>query len=350
MKVITNGFTKVGNTGVAPSQQLHVDGNVLTENNFLLNNNAATRDIAGINGQYDIRVMNNQSLLSSGAFFIMRGLNQNVAAAIGDFTVGGAKVQFKTGVTTSNTGQTRAELTGTGLNVFGVVQANGVTLTSDKKTKKNITSFNYGLNEVMKLKPSFYNYNGLAGTLEEPLNVGVMAQELQKVAPELVTTRRHLDYDADSGEIFEDAEYLQINDTAIKYMLVNAIQDQQKLIEDQAEKIANLEDAVQTIGSTESTNNSNVTLSSYDLADLGQNTPNPFNGSTSISYVIPTESDNAQINIFGQNGQLMKTLDIEHVGQGQLNVDAQNLPSGTYSYQLMVDGRSIQTYKMVVAQ
>jgi len=225
----------------------------------------------------------------------------------------------------------------------------GVAVTSDLKTKKNIDDFQLGLEEVLKLRPVSYEYNGVANTNPNGRSyVGLIAQELEKVAPNFVSNHEVNNY-AENGDIISTEEILKIHDTELKYLLVNAIQEQQILISDQADKISELQEAMSTFGSSETLNNTTISLSSYDLAELNQNTPNPFNNQTTISYVVPTDAQNAQISIFGQNGQLMKTLDIDHVGQGNLTVNADNLPSGTYSYQLVVDGRSIQTNVMVVA-
>jgi len=243
------------------------------------------------------------------------------------------------------------------LAVQGSVSANGVILTSDKKSKKNVKDFDKGLDAVMALNPISYRYNGKAGTVDDMPHVGIFAQELQKVAPELVSTFEHTDMSGVNpmtGEGLENAtksEFLRIDDTAVKYMLINAIQEQQELIEVQAEKIASLEEAFSTIGSGSDINNrTQVTLNSYDLAELSQNTPNPFNGFTNIAYIVPSDASSAQISIFGKSGQLMKTLDIQHIGQGTLEVNAEDLPAGTYSYQLIVDGKAVKTSKMVLAR
>ena len=238
---------------------------------------------------------------------------------------------------------------GGGVDIAGAATVNGgVTVTSDERTKKSINDFSLGLDEVLQLRPISYEYNGFANTNPNGRKfVGLVAQELQKVAPQFVSNHISSEYN-DDGDVIGSTEVLKIHDTELKYLLVNAIKDQQKMIEDQAVRIADLEESISTIGSVESINNTNITLSSYDLAELDQNTPNPFNGQTTISYVIPTDAQNAQIMVYGQSGQLMKSLDIDHVGQGTLTVDAQDLPSGTYSYQLVVDGRNIQLNKMMV--
>ena len=241
------------------------------------------------------------------------------------------------------------------LDVHGTISHNGTTVHSDKRLKKNVQDLELGLEAVLALNPISYEYNGKAGTKDGDYHIGIFAQELQKVAPSLVGEAVHTNYSEYSGseeasQVISEESYLYIKDNEIKYLLVNAIKSQQELIEAQGERISQMEEVINSIGSTESINNTNVTLSSYDLAEIDQNNPNPFNNSTTISYVIPTDSQNAQIRVYGQNGQLMKTLDIDHVGQGTLTVNAQDLPSGTYSYQLVVDDRSIQTKKMVVTK
>ena len=151
-------------------------------------------------------------------------------------------------------------------------------------------------------------------------------------------------------------EYLNINESSIKYMLINAIQEQQALINEKDERIAALEDkfellesklnSISVSGIGSEIIESEVTLTYYDLASLDQNAPNPFNGQTSVSYVIPSKANSAQIDIYDLSGKLMKTVKLNHTGQGQLTINADDLPSGLYTYQLMVDNRLVETKKM----
>lgn len=243
------------------------------------------------------------------------------------------------------------EASQTGVNINGTATLNGGTaITSDKRLKNNVVTFDLGLETVMQLNPVEYNYTGEFNTSTERSFVGLVAQELQKVAPGFVSDHNHKIYD-EEGVVVDEQTFLKIHDSELKYILVNAIQQQQELIAAQAERIATLENTVLNgTGSNEIKNNTTINLTGYDLAELGQNAPNPFNGSTLVKYVVPTDANSAQIAVFGQSGQLLKTLDIDHVGEGTLNINADNLPSGTYSYQLIVDGRNVKTNKMVIAQ
>jgi len=227
---------------------------------------------------------------------------------------------------------------------------------SDKRLKSNISDFNLGLDKILEINPVEFDYNGGAGTEAGDHNIGVIAQEMQKIAPFMVD---EYTYTTDGGQVDVDSEkeaktnsqdYLSVNPSAIKWMLVNAVKEQQEMIQLQADRIAKLEEVIETIGSNESINSTNVTLSNYDLAELDQNVPNPFANSTSIDYIIPTDATNAEVRIFSSNGKLMQTVAISHLGKGTLNVDASNLSSGTYSYNLIVDGRNIKTNQMIVTK
>jgi len=225
----------------------------------------------------------------------------------------------------------------------------GVAVTSDKKLKKNIDKLNLGLEEVLKLNPVTYEYTGEAGTSTARPYVGLIAQELQKVAPSFVSDNTFIERD-EAGNVISEKTFLQIHDSELKYMLVNAIQDQQAMINIQAEKIANLEDMINAIGSTgQDVNTTNINLSAYDTAEIGENYPNPFSNQTSIDYIIPSDSKNSAINIYNNTGSLMRTVSISHVGEGTLNINAESLPSGTYTYQLVVDGKNISANKMIVS-
>jgi len=84
-------------------------------------------------------------------------------------------------------------------------------------------------------------------------------------------------------------------------------------------------------------------------AHLNQNTPNPFNSNTIISYYVP-EKSNASIEIVSSNGQLIKTYPVTQKGNGQLSIKAGELSTGTYHYVLMADGVKVDSKQMVFAK
>jgi len=83
-------------------------------------------------------------------------------------------------------------------------------------------------------------------------------------------------------------------------------------------------------------------------ASLEQNVPNPFTENTRISYYLPEGILNAELRISNASGKLLRTITINHRGQGQTTVQAHSLAAGTYLYTLMADGQIIGTRKMIL--
>jgi len=349
-KVYQNGNMRAGGTaGTQPAEKLAVDGRVLMEDGSVVRTGASASLMFDRQDEsaFIIGAGNDAGMSWDQAYNFELRSNLRSRITVNRFIQNGTLRFFING-STGNTGIGRS-VPIEKLDVNGSIRYNGSSYNaSDKTLKSNINEFSYGLDEVIKLNPVSYTYNGKADIDNNgKAHTGLLAQELQKVAPELVSEFEHIEYvDDEKTEILSKENFLQIEESAIKYMLINAIKDQQNLIEIQNERISQLEEVISTTGSSDGTNRTALILSNYDLAELEQNIPNPFSGSTTINYIVPSDAQNAQISVFGTNGQLLKTLVINHVGAGALDINAQDLPSGTYSYQLIVDGRSIDSKKM----
>lgn len=114
------------------------------------------------------------------------------------------------------------------------------TVASDKNLKKDIKPFTGGLADVLKINPVWFTYNGKAGMPDET-GVGVIAQELQKVAPFMVSEWEFVPQDEKTGEIIGAPEkYLGVDNGAMTYMLINAIKEQQQMIDELQKEIQEL--------------------------------------------------------------------------------------------------------------
>jgi hypothetical protein len=83
---------------------------------------------------------------------------------------------------------------------------------------------------------------------------------------------------------------------------------------------------------------------------LFQNTPNPFNQSTIISYEIGEKSiSEAQIFVFDLNGKLLKTYPLT-TSKGNIQINANELEPGMYLYSLVVNKKEIDTKRMILTQ
>jgi FtsZ-binding cell division protein ZapB len=107
---------------------------------------------------------------------------------------------------------------------------------SDLRLKKDIKPFSDGLATILKINPIAFHYNGLLDLPTEPLEIGVVAQELQEIAPHMVTAFKGRDGN----------QYLSVNPSSLDYMFVNAFKEQQNTIENQQEEIAGLKTALGT--------------------------------------------------------------------------------------------------------
>ncbi len=87
-----------------------------------------------------------------------------------------------------------------------------------------------------------------------------------------------------------------------------------------------------------------------EIIMLGQNSPNPFSSTTSISFYLP-EEDEVTFEFFNSNIETVKKLeDIEYPpGKNEIIFDAENLPPGIYFYRLKV-GKFVDVKKMIITE
>jgi hypothetical protein len=95
---------------------------------------------------------------------------------------------------------------------------------SDRRVKQDINPFTDGLNVVLKMQPVWFTYNGLGGTPKGEKEIGTVAQELQQLAPYMISEVKS------SGTEDAGAKYLGVNYHALFFVLVNAIKEQDKTI------------------------------------------------------------------------------------------------------------------------
>jgi hypothetical protein len=83
--------------------------------------------------------------------------------------------------------------------------------------------------------------------------------------------------------------------------------------------------------------------------ELFQNFPNPFNPVTSISYAL-SQAGQVELSVYNLNGQLVKRLvdGKQEKGANKVEFDAGDLTSGLFIYSLKVDGRTVQSRKMML--
>ena len=80
---------------------------------------------------------------------------------------------------------------------------------------------------------------------------------------------------------------------------------------------------------------------------LYQNSPNPFNGETVIKYSINEMQTSAMIVIYDLNGRELQKHTAQK-GSGIVTISVGTLVPGMYLYSLVVDGREVDTKRMVL--
>ncbi|MBL7911207.1 MAG: tail fiber domain-containing protein [Bacteroidia bacterium] len=270
--------------------------------------------------------------------------------------------------------ESEATALGTGIPLAGMfwgnVQINGDcnrtgsdNFTSDQKLKNDIKPLSNMLDKIKMLKPSTYTFKKdkefADMKLPEGKQMGLIAQELEKVFPELVSEMPALvKTKGKDGDVATTPNYKGVKYVNLIPVLVAGIQEQQQQIEKQSESIINQQKQIEELktllqslaNNTEGTKNNHSTainLSDKNAIVLNQNVPNPFAESTVITYNVPTDFNKAQIIFITNDGKVIKSIDISVKGEGRLNVFANDLSSGMYSYSLIVDGKTIDTKKMI---
>src|ERR1019366_7666489 len=97
----------------------------------------------------------------------------------------------------------------------------------------------------------------------------------------------------------------------------------------------------------EGVSQTNVNLNNSQVIILDQNSPNPFAETTTINYFLPDSIGKAQMLFYNAQGQLIQSVALIQKGKGALNVFANDLTNGIYTYTLVVDGQIIESKKMM---
>jgi hypothetical protein len=96
------------------------------------------------------------------------------------------------------------------------------TIASDARIKKDIRPFTDWLSVINGIDPVMYRYNGKAGFAPDGKDyIGVVAQDIEKVAPYTVSTYKAKLNANDTNE----AELLNFNSHALTFALINSVKE-----------------------------------------------------------------------------------------------------------------------------
>jgi hypothetical protein len=207
---------------------------------------------------------------------------------------------------------------------------------------KNVNTYNYNYTDEF-----FKDFDSIQKEKTQRTEYGFLAQELQKIFPELV-------YENDSDK-------LSINYIGMIPILTAAINEMQKgtetrdsVIDALMQKVESLENALIACCSKKT----QKSIQSFELTDptaadelkVYQNVPNPFNETTIISCYIPESIGKAELCVYDMQGSLLKCFLISERGTTNVQIQAGQLAAGIYTYLLIGDSKTSDTKQMILTK
>ena len=206
----------------------------------------------------------------------------------------------------------------------------GFDTVSDRRMKKDIKDLGSTLDDISQLSGVSFKYinDGSFQSLaraDDRTRFGVIAQDVEKVYPELVST------DKDG--------YKKVDYIGLIPVLLNAVNELQG-------KLASLEAELQGKTPQEAAQEAEAAKT----AKLYQNTPNPFTSTSEIRYELPRNATDAAIYIFDMQGTPVKRFALTECGSGSVTVGSSELKAGIYAYSLIVDGKEVDNRRMILTK
>ena len=134
--------------------------------------------------------------------------------------------------------------------------------------------------------------------------------------------------------------YLAVNYTELVPILIRSIQELKQELND----VKSANDVALSRGAT-----TDVAAAASSANVLYQNTPNPFKEQTTIRFSLADDARDASICIFDMTGKMLKKSPIS-LGETSVTVNGWELGEGMFLYTLLVNGREIDTKRMIITK
>ena len=85
-----------------------------------------------------------------------------------------------------------------------------------------------------------------------------------------------------------------------------------------------------------------------DRSWIEQNMPNPFRETTFVNYSISEYEKNAELRVFNYVGQQVQQIPLNGFGKGTMQLNMGNFSKGFYQLVLTIDGKIVDSQKMVL--
>lgn len=226
--------------------------------------------------------------------------------------------------------------------------------TSDRRDKTQIRGLNYGLEEVLAMRPVTYEWKN---QVERGTQVGLIAQELNEVVPNIVfDPAEGLELDKEgnwvSSPVTEESRF-GIQYALLTPILVKAIQEQQSQIKVQQAQIEEQREDIeelQVLYAGEALRNVPENGKDLGLPGLYQNVPNPFDHISEIKYFLPESVQCATLYVYDMQGNPILETVLGERGEGSYTIDGTLLSAGMYLYALVADGQEVDVKRMIITK
>jgi hypothetical protein len=234
-----------------------------------------------------------------------------------------------------------------------------ITKVSDFRLKENIEKCSPLVSKLMQVRVYTYNYNDTYFRDFTPeqkqkfqkKEFGFIAQELEEIFPELVYTPDSLN------------DYYGIDYVSMVPILVEAIKEQQSTIEILQQEVKSLKkDLTECCNFNNSKSleieddNKSNNIQPFNLYDniesmkVYQNAPNPFNETTIIKCYIPKNIYKVELCVYNMQGVQVKCLSISERENVNVQILAEQLAAGVYTYLLIGDGKTSEAKQMILTK
>lgn len=225
------------------------------------------------------------------------------------------------------------------------------TLLKDEE-KTNLTENVPGLSFIANLTPITFNIPNSTET-----HTGFLTQNVKSVADSIGYQFGGIDKTDDTVYGLRYSEFVGSLVASIKE-LNESNQEKDSEIADLSATVSLLQYQLNylanalniTLPSGISLGGSSITSTKSSVAaSLAQNYPNPCTQSTTISYKLPDTFSSAQLMITNEKGALIQISSLPFTEESSISINASSFKmSGIYLYSLLVDGKLIDTKRMIV--
>ncbi len=280
-----------------------------------------------------------------------------------------------------------------------VIEGQVAFTTSDGRFKNNVKEEVKGLEFIKKLRPVNYNFDTkkfdefLIKNMPDSIKIlhrkgvdytpstniirtGFIAQEVEKAAKDcgFITDIVHVPVDENDNysiaygnmivplvKAVQELSKITDNIPTVKTQqdsTINALNAKIQYLQNQISNCCTkviigksfIDNAVSPTTTGSNLDGSAINATSITTPVLFQNSPNPFSQQTSIQYSIPTNTQSASIMVFDLTGKLIKTIPITSFGNGSITINGNELSPGMFVYSLIVDGKIVDTKRMILTQ